>query len=801
MASLKTRNKRLSNQPVLFAAIFGILASVVVFIAGFGAMWILYEDWLRTDAILYPGLKGLFDYKASFYGDAVCLPLIVGAGTTYILYFRKRIGIKGRKSYLPLIFGLIGGLFGALLQAQWLISDTTILNWSIPTLHQFNTAGWWHAGFFVVICFLISYIAANIVSIDIHLKPSEEPQGLLNEKGVDAYVYTICQFIIWFCGLLFLHFHYLDDYSSIFSEWKIIGIISIFGALILLVTKQLIHKKQIIRYYSPVALAVIISTLVSFISISPAPSQCDNVFLIAGILCTSLWVYNSENKAKMAGLFLAFALFEYLCQMKISECIVFGDLTKAWIIIMPCLLCPLCFSIANYHVCERKNPYDTKTYTQELAVAIFLNTALLLLSNPSLLFQGELLSELTDVLNTDTGAALIFLSIAHYIKCTFERIKNLEYNTKSKPKEVNIAKTSQYLIYFLVYFAGVICLWNHIASNVTELTANPFEWYSLLPILILLFCILGIRLSNSKTLRMVLIIFSYIAMLVHLLLTHMRLTSTNETHETLQYVKIPLIIYLSCIMATFIVFSILYNTIMLRQRTIMFDSVICSIVVGILGGMCYGFAAYQLLILQTIFHALQLYIIVFIAFCLIPGLCASRLDKEIKEGDSGILKGHVITNVMQDGFLFGIIVVANTIIDVTLLDDIFVSGNVSVLFMLGYVASLYTLWNYCMENNKKHKEEKRPETLLKNIEKELIEIGKRLNESPLNENEQQKLKEEQEKLRAQRQKLRANPDKLKTQYNNLVDWLRLQNWVAVALAFPYSLVFIFKKKMEQEDIA
>ena len=169
-------------------------------------MLILYNHWLHTDALIYPGLKGLFDYKASLWGDALCLPLIIGAGNTYILQFRKEVKYKNKR-LLPLIIGSIGGLLGAIMQAQWKISDTTIPNWSIPTQHHFNYAGWYHAAFFVGVCFAISYIATYTVLIDISLKPSRK-QNIIKEAP-NSYFYSVCQFIIWFCGLLFLHFHFL----------------------------------------------------------------------------------------------------------------------------------------------------------------------------------------------------------------------------------------------------------------------------------------------------------------------------------------------------------------------------------------------------------------------------------------------------------------------------------------------------------------------------------------------------------------------------------------------------------------
>ncbi len=42
----------------------------------------------------------------------------------------------------------ICGFIGMVIQAEWLISDSTVLNWTIPQQHYFNLAGWYHSIFF-----------------------------------------------------------------------------------------------------------------------------------------------------------------------------------------------------------------------------------------------------------------------------------------------------------------------------------------------------------------------------------------------------------------------------------------------------------------------------------------------------------------------------------------------------------------------------------------------------------------------------------------------------------------------------
>lgn len=766
---LKRVIKKPSNKPILF----GLLIFAMVFVSGFGIMRIMYNYWLHTDALVYPGLKGLFDYKASLWGDALCLPLIIGAGTTYILQFRKEVKYKN-KSLLPLIIGSIGGLLGAIMQAQWIISDTTIPNWSIPTQHHFNYAGWYHAAFFVGVCFAISYIVTYTVLIDVSLKPSRN-QNIIKEAP-NSYFYSVCQFIIWFCGLLFLHFHYLDDYSNKFSEWQIIGFISLIGTVILFGAKIVINRTWRFKYYSPVLFAVTINTLLSLISIQNPP-QCDRVILVAGIFCTSLYIYNSENKAEMAGLFISYALFEYLCQIKISESLALGEDLRAWCLLILCLLLPFCVSALIYFTHEKNNPSDNKEHIQKLVDALVLNMALLILSNPDILKDwGRKLQIILPINSSPAGigSTLIFLFISSYVRGTFDRIKIMEYGHEYSAKSVYVDKTSQYLVYSLIYFAGVICLWDCNVAN-TRHTVVPLNWISIVLVVMLFVCLFGVRLSKGSDVGLFFMIVSYVSILSHLFLTSTSLS--GELLGGLHWIKIPLIIYPSCGMSVFLCLSMLYNIDLLGQHTIKYEVGKSSIIVSIFGGVCYGLATYQLLIFQTIFHVVQLYLVVLTVFCLLPYLRTSKLSLE---GNIGIIKNYARSAVAQDGFLFGIIVSSNTIITISFLE--FISNITTInnipygivafvyfilVFMCGYGTGIFTLWNYCMKNN--------------------IEYCKKMRE---------KLELEIELIN----KLGGNQEVLINQYSNLETWISIQNLLAILLSLPYSIGFLIVKKYKKEQM-
>ena len=181
-----------------YPIIIGIMVTVVVFVIGFGVMSIMYYYWLQTSSNGYHNLKGLYDYKASLWGDAICLPIILGAGTTYILTFYGKV--KHRDKFVfPITLGTLGGIGGIIMQAQWLISDSTLLNWSIPELHYFNYAGWYHAVFFVFVCTTIAFQLSCILQISINLKTNVNFNSL-HETLVYSFLFGLqdcyfCSFI------------------------------------------------------------------------------------------------------------------------------------------------------------------------------------------------------------------------------------------------------------------------------------------------------------------------------------------------------------------------------------------------------------------------------------------------------------------------------------------------------------------------------------------------------------------------------------------------------------------------------
>lgn len=173
-----------------YRIIKSVTVGFMVFLLGFASMNIWWNVLPRNAE-----LHGLYYYKAATWGDGICLPLLTGALYYICKYVRKS---DNKKRYS--IIGVFTGLLGFGVQVSWLLDNNIVLNWTIPKVHYFNVAGFWHAFFFV---FMFS-ILGRLLSQYIWGKSEKENDPLE----------LLCNFIIWFAGGLFLMLHCLDDYIA-----------------------------------------------------------------------------------------------------------------------------------------------------------------------------------------------------------------------------------------------------------------------------------------------------------------------------------------------------------------------------------------------------------------------------------------------------------------------------------------------------------------------------------------------------------------------------------------------------------
>lgn len=190
-------NKKTSFQYIIAV---GLISAMFIFIIGFGAMGLFWMK-ARTN---YIGEKGFFYWRAATWGDGLCLPLLVGALCSYKVSLGE-IKLKYRRiSYL---WGLGAGIIGVMVQASWIISDTTEPNWTIGH-HYFEPSGWYHAGYFVFMFFAITTL---LVQVFFARKQHNQNCEIINKDLLHMILLTL----IWFSGLGYLFMHNIDNvYTS-----------------------------------------------------------------------------------------------------------------------------------------------------------------------------------------------------------------------------------------------------------------------------------------------------------------------------------------------------------------------------------------------------------------------------------------------------------------------------------------------------------------------------------------------------------------------------------------------------------
>ena len=118
------------------------LVALAVGLASFGVMtlfWYLLQQDLS--------LPGHWDYASGTLGDALVLPLLVGA-LTYLLC---SLPSSARDSVACSIGAVVGLAGGAAVQFSWLADPSPRLNWVLPEPETFSLPGWYHAVFLVLL--------------------------------------------------------------------------------------------------------------------------------------------------------------------------------------------------------------------------------------------------------------------------------------------------------------------------------------------------------------------------------------------------------------------------------------------------------------------------------------------------------------------------------------------------------------------------------------------------------------------------------------------------------------------------
>ncbi len=226
-----------------------IIPAIVNLVLGFGGMcifWCFAEK--RAD------LKGLFDYYAAVFGDALFLTVLIGAGCYFISANEQIVSKKA----LKIIWGVTidAVLIGVAMQASWLMDDNIGLNWTLDRVHHFTIAGWYHALYFVTMFGVITYISAKTICLN-HIK---------KEKTTISYI------LVWLSGLGYWHMHLIDDCLTMenYMVQIILTFVVFVAAFLIVEVVKGTDVKRCSRVYAVYFVACVVMTivLIAFVKIS-----------------------------------------------------------------------------------------------------------------------------------------------------------------------------------------------------------------------------------------------------------------------------------------------------------------------------------------------------------------------------------------------------------------------------------------------------------------------------------------------------------------------------------------------------
>jgi hypothetical protein len=106
-----------------------------------------------------PKLRGLYSYRSATLGDGLLLPLLA-YGLVRAIAIQESWSRRAR--LVVTCAAVVGGAAGVATQAVWLTSATTSRNWTIPSPHSFNFAGWYHAAFLSIASALFAALGAGL---------------------------------------------------------------------------------------------------------------------------------------------------------------------------------------------------------------------------------------------------------------------------------------------------------------------------------------------------------------------------------------------------------------------------------------------------------------------------------------------------------------------------------------------------------------------------------------------------------------------------------------------------------------
>lgn len=429
------------------AVLKGVLAAAIVFVTGF---CVIFAFWIMGE--YNPALLGLFDYRAATWGDGICLPLLVGALVTYTSLHQER---EKRQKRAEIIMGAVFGLLAAAIQAKWLLSDSTRLNWTIPRHYYFNAPGWYHALFFVGMFAALGVLFTRLFYVkrtELQERKNRFEQSEYKCVQVDGFQ-MIVQTVIWFAGAFFLFLLALDDCATKYNYFQ--PLIILLALLLIAVggfcTAIFVTVKSVsIQEYKKLAkaeIAPILSGLFSAFSLANimyGGIHTRVAYVVAcALLLVVLIVPNSEKKGQMILFYFLAAIPTILLECAISSQI---RLENSYVI----------FVLAVFVACAIAACQEDTTEICVLRKGMMAATVIIVCISALILLFINVDSLETESLYESIIGFIFTLAVPAYVKQTFRCLVATE---KRSGKEA-VEKTQKllYPLYIIVMAGGLILL-------------------------------------------------------------------------------------------------------------------------------------------------------------------------------------------------------------------------------------------------------------------------------------------------------------------------------------------------------
>ena len=687
------------------------IAGCIVFCVGFLPMLLLWQRY-RASENYSSQLPGFFSYKAAIWGDAICLPLLIFGLCFYLLLFGdKLVHYKRISKYV----GIIAGAVGIIIQASWLINSNTKPNWSIPRVHHFNTAGWYHAAFFVFIFAVLGYLFTMFFFA--------KTQTIMAEN---EYAGILAQTIIWFSSTWFLAMHNLDDYTAthhFFQVLLITLVLCLFIAFGIVVTACKKGKKQ----FSKSEIIPIVSGCTSgyaLANIIYGSVRIDVSFLISCALLLIVLVTPEQNDMiRMLLMYLIISVPTLLLEASIS---VQEDSLHMAVVCFIAILTPLIIASGQ---------------TDQSGVNVLrkgIMASLIIMIEISLLMATFVLGgrfENSDLFEMLLNLVLVY-AIPNYVRSTFSHIIKAE--DEDNISQVRGLQGIMYPLYILLFIGAAILILRTAFPKIEGLKLH-IDRYQLLCggiilILIIVYTFLTTRKKekiSGKTvgnlffliLTTVLYALIFLVLISQCLHLNISLIQIMSIHPVEYILSVPVWIGLPCVIG-----------ICFRSNLTLIRGLRPSIWTNIASAIIALMVVTNSFLSETLMIAAHSRVGIWvngisIACCtfIIPVLTGMALY--VSPDVEQVAKNDGIAGVAQDGVLFGMLAFLTELLTVFFIPVFFQTG-IDFSGLLGcivsslvYVSMLSWPLQYCLKNNIDHferrKEQNRNSDILLALKKHL----------------------------------------------------------------------------------